>query len=125
MRISVISFGFKFGIPQELDLLVDVRFIPNPYSVPELKDLDGRDQRVQDYIKRCPETVGFVDRFLSFLEFLLPLYQKQEKTDLTVGIGCTGGHHRSVAVAEEMFRRLKRSNPDITLCHRDVHLSDP
>lgn len=125
MRISVISFGFKFGIPRELDLLVDVRFIPNPYCVPDLRDLDGTDQRVQDYIKRWPETVEFMDRFLSFLEFLLPLYKKQGKADLTVGIGCTGGHHRSVAVAEEIFRRLKRSNSDITLDHRDVNLSAP
>jgi UPF0042 nucleotide-binding protein len=122
MKIGVISFGYKFGIPLESDILIDTRFIPNPYFVPEMKKLDGRDDRVKSFIKQWPETRDFVTRYLSLLDFLIPLYEREGKAYLTVAVGCTGGKHRSVAIAEEINTHLEMLKRDITVRHRDVDI---
>ena len=123
MRIGLVSFGFKYGVPLEADLLIDVRFVPNPHFVPELKSLDGRDDRVRQFIKKWPETQAFLEKYLALLEFLLPLFEKEGKSYLTIAVGCTGGRHRSVAIATEIFAFLKRGNREITLTHRDIELA--
>jgi RNase adapter protein RapZ len=120
MRISVISFGFKHGIPLDADLLVDVRFIPNPYFVPELKKLDGKDERVGLFIRSQAETQEFYKRFLSLLEYLIPLYEKEGKAYLTIAVGCTGGRHRSVTIGEDILAHVKGLGKEATLTHRDI-----
>ena len=122
MRIRILSFGFKHGLPAEADLLIDVRFIPNPYYVHSLKELDGKDMHVQQFVKKWPETRAFLEKYHSLLEYLIPLYEKEEKACLTLAIGCTGGRHRSVVIAEEIFTLLKDSGREITLTHRDIGL---
>lgn len=120
MRIGLVSFGFKHGAPQESDLVMDVRFIPNPYFIPELKPLDGRDERVRRFILEQPGTLAFLDRYVSLLEYLLPLYEREGKSYLTIAVGCTGGRHRSVTVVEELLSRLGSGRHQITAAHRDV-----
>jgi len=122
MKLSIISFGFKYGIVVDTDLLVDVRFIPNPYYVPELRELDGKDGIVQQFIKKWPQTQEFLDRYLSLLDYLIPFYEKERKTHLTLAVGCTGGRHRSVTIAEEFFAHFKGINREISLTHRDIEL---
>jgi RNase adapter protein RapZ len=123
MRISVLSFGFKYGIPLEADLLMDVRFLPNPYFLPELKKLDGMDERVKNFVNKWPETGEFLDRYQDLLEYLIPMYEKEGKSYLTLAVGCTGGRHRSVTIAEEICRRLRVLNREVTLSHRDIELA--
>lgn len=120
LRIRVLSFGFKYGLPAEADLTMDVRFIPNPYFVADLRDLDGRHRPVRDYVLQWPETREFLERYLALLDFLLPLYEREGKAYLTIAVGCTGGRHRSVTIAQEVFAHLERSDKDITLTHRDA-----
>jgi UPF0042 nucleotide-binding protein len=122
MQMGIISFGFKYGIPLETDLLMDVRFIPNPYFIPELKKLDGRDPSVQKFVGKWPETRVFLEKYYSLLDFLLPLFEKEGKSYLTISVGCTGGRHRSVTIAEEIFDHLKGQNRDLSLTHRDIEL---
>ncbi len=123
MRIGLVSFGFKYGVPLESDLLVDVRFIPNPYFVPELRDLDGLNEHVRDFILKWPETREFINRYGRLLEYLVPFYEKEGKSYLTVAIGCTGGRHRSVTVAAELHRLLEQTGGNVSLSHRDRELS--
>lgn len=123
MRISVLSFGFKYGVPLEADLLIDVRFIPNPYFMPELKKLDGKDDRVQQFVTKWTETREFFKKYFALLEYLLPLYEREGKSYLTIAVGCTGGRHRSVTVAEKIFEHLKEEKRELTLKHRDIELS--
>jgi len=123
MRVQVLSFGHKFGPPREMELLFDVRHLPNPYFVKELKDLPGNDRRVVTYLKSQPEVEETVSRFTDLLAYLLPQYRREGKSYLTVGIGCTGGRHRSVMVANELTSRLRRAGFDAHALHRDV--SDP
>jgi UPF0042 nucleotide-binding protein len=120
MRMAVVSFGFKYGTPSEADLLIDVRFLPNPYFVPELKDLDGRHERVRQFVEKWPETRTFLEKYTSLLDFLLPLYEKEGKSYLTIAIGCTGGRHRSVTIAENIFHHYEALDRDVTLTHRDI-----
>ncbi len=121
MAVEVLSFGFKNGLPPEADLMVDVRFLPNPFYLDELRNLDGRDKAVIDYVMAAPETQGFLKRFIDLLTYLLPLYQKEGKSYLTIAVGCTGGQHRSVAVAGFISEALQSSfNAPITLRHRDI-----
>jgi UPF0042 nucleotide-binding protein len=122
MRIRILSFGFKHGLPLEADLLIDVRFIPNPYFVAALKKLDGREEQVQRFVKQWPETMEFFEKYFSLLEYLLPLYEKEGKPYLTLAVGCTGGRHRSVVIAEEIFAHLKGLGRGVTLTHRDIGL---
>jgi len=122
MKIEVISFGYKFGIPLESDILIDTRFIPNPYFVPRLKNLDGRDEKVKRFIKKWPETQDFMDKYLSLLDFLIPLYEKEGKAYLTVAVGCTGGKHRSVAIAEEINTHIETLDRNTGVKHRDIDI---
>lgn len=120
MRVQVLSFGHKYGGPRDMDLLFDVRHLPNPYFVPELRDLSGHDRRVVEFLNLKPETAETLRRFGDLLDYLLPLYQREGKSYVTVGIGCTGGRHRSVMVANALARHLRRAGFDASAVHRDV-----
>lgn len=120
MRVSIRSFGFKHGTPRDADLLFDVRFLPNPHWVPELKPLRGTDPDVADYVLSNPDAAEFVDRIDQLIDFLLPRYEAEGKSYVSIGIGCTGGHHRSVAIAEELGRRLEKRGVRAAVRHRDV-----
>jgi len=120
MRVQVLSFGHKYGNPGELELLFDVRHLPNPHFVPELKRLSGHDSRVVEYLRAQPEVRETLDRFSELLNYLLPLYKREGKSYVTVGIGCTGGRHRSVMIANLLARRLRQSGFDARATHRDV-----
>ncbi|HTN44115.1 MAG TPA: RNase adapter RapZ [Nitrospiria bacterium] len=119
--ISVISFGYKYGIPYETDLLFDVRFLQNPNFVSELKPLSGEDPSVQEYVFRKPEADRFIELVKSFLAFLVPFYEKEGRPYLTMAIGCTGGRHRSVAMARRLHDDLKAAHYQVVLRHRDVN----
>lgn len=122
LMINVLSFGFKHGIPSDADLVFDVRFLPNPYYIDELKHKTGNDKPVQDYVKSFPACQEFVDKLTDMLAFLIPGYVKEGKYQLVVAIGCTGGQHRSVTIANELYERLKNlgGNFGLKLTHRDV-----
>ncbi|HXQ71750.1 MAG TPA: RNase adapter RapZ [Pyrinomonadaceae bacterium] len=120
MRVQVMSFGHKYGNPGDLELLFDVRHLPNPHFVAELKRLSGHDSRVVKYLRSQPEVQETLKRFTDLLEYLLPLYKREGKSYVTVGIGCTGGRHRSVMVANALARALRRSGFDAHASHRDV-----
>jgi RNase adapter protein RapZ len=118
--ISATSFGFKFGVPHDIDLLFDVRFLANPHFVPELKAKSGTDPAVAAYIEQDPETGRFLKRVGEFLDYLLPLYEKEHKSYLSIGIGCTGGRHRSVYIAERLAHRLQARGYPVRVSHRDA-----
>ena len=120
MSVSLISFGFKYGIPQNVDLLFDVRFLPNPHFVTVLKELDGTHRKVAEYVLRHPETREFIRKIKNLLNFLLPLYAREGKSYLSVGIGCTGGKHRSPAIVEEIARTIKSDFAELNVIHRDI-----
>jgi UPF0042 nucleotide-binding protein len=120
MRVQVLSFGHKYGSPPEMELLFDVRHLPNPFFVPELRHLSGHDRRVVEYLTTKPEVEETVRRFNDLLDYLLPLYKREGKSYVTVGIGCTGGRHRSVMVANALARRLRRTGYEAQAIHRDV-----
>jgi RNase adapter protein RapZ len=120
MRVQVLSFGHKYGNPGDLELLFDVRHLPNPHFVPELKRLSGHDSRVVKYLRSHNEVQETLDRFTSLLAYLLPLYKREGKSYVTVGIGCTGGRHRSVMIANALARSLRRAGFDAHAAHRDV-----
>ena len=110
LSLTVMSFGFKYGAPSNADLVFDVRFLPNPFFVPELKAFTGKDPRVAAFVLERPDTVTFMEKLMDLLEFVVPRYQKEGKTYLTVAIGCTGGKHRSVAIAHALTARLKQTS---------------
>lgn len=120
MLISVISFGYKFGVPHDVDLLFDVRFLANPHFVPELKPKAGDDPAVAAYIESDGETQPFLDELTGFLRYLLPRYDREHKSYLSIGVGCTGGKHRSVYVADQLARRLSAMGYPVRLSHRDA-----
>lgn len=120
MRVQVLSFGHKYGSPANLELLFDVRHLPNPYFVPDLRKLSGHDRRVVKYLRSQPEVEETVKRFTDLLDYLLPLYKREGKAYVTVGIGCTGGRHRSVMVANALAKRLRLTGFDAQAVHRDV-----
>lgn len=124
MRVQVLSFGHKYGNPGDLELLFDVRHLPNPHFVPELKRLSGHDSRVVKYLRSQPEVKETLERFGDLLDYLLPLYKREGKSYVTVGIGCTGGRHRSVMVANALTRRLKSAGFDAHTVHRDLRKSN-
>jgi UPF0042 nucleotide-binding protein len=121
MRVSIRSFGYKHGTPRDADLLLDVRFLPNPYWIPELRDLRGTDEPVAEYVLLDESAKEFVDRVDDLLGFLIPRFEAEGKSYLSVGIGCTGGHHRSVAIAEELGRRLAQHEVKAAVRHRDIN----
>ncbi len=120
MRVEVMSFGHKYGNPGDLELLFDVRHLPNPHFVPDLKPLSGHDPRVVRYLRSQEEVHETLKRFTDLLSYLLPLYKREGKSYVTVGIGCTGGRHRSVMIANELARALRREGFDARATHRDV-----
>jgi UPF0042 nucleotide-binding protein len=120
MRVEVLSFGHRFGTPRDMELLFDVRHLPNPFFVDELRSLTGADRRVVKYLKDQPEVEETLRRFADLLYYLLPQYQREGKSYVTVGIGCTGGRHRSVMVANEVTKRLRRAGFDARAMHRDI-----
>lgn len=120
MRINILSFGFKYGIPSDADLIVDVRFLKNPYFISELRLLSGQSAKVREYVLQNEETRLFLNKYLDLLDFLIPLYQKEGKTYLTIAVGCTGGRHRSVVIAERLLDSIKQPGNDIKIAHRDM-----
>ena len=121
LMINIMSFGFKHGIPQDADLVFDVRFLPNPFYIDELKNKTGLDKEVQDYVMAYPEAHEFLDKLSDMISFLIPNYVKEGKYQLVVAIGCTGGQHRSVTLAGELFNRFRdQGEYGLTLRHRDV-----
>ncbi|HLA13304.1 MAG TPA: RNase adapter RapZ [Pyrinomonadaceae bacterium] len=125
MRVQVLSFGHKYGTPGELELLFDVRHLPNPHFIPELKRLSGHDTRVVKYLRSQPEVQETLTRFSDLLDYLLPLYKREGKSYVTVGIGCTGGRHRSVMIANALKRNLQRAGFNAYVSHRDVRKGKP
>ena len=121
LSVTVLSFGFKYGIPVDADLVFDVRFIPNPFYIPELKPFSGNEKPVRDYVLSQTETIGFLDRLEDMLKFLIPNYIKEGKRQLIIAIGCTGGRHRSVAIANEIYEKLNSQNYKVGIEHRDVN----
>ena len=119
-QLNVVSFGFKHGVPLDVDLLFDVRFLPNPHFVPELKELTGNDRPVVEYLEKSVEVGETVDRFNDLLDYLMPLYQREGKSYITLGIGCTGGKHRSVAMANAISKHLNRKGFHARVTHRDI-----
>ncbi len=120
MKINVQSFGFKYGIPQEADLVVDVRFLANPYFVPKLKNQDGESLAVKEFVLSNPVTRQFLNHYTGLLDYLIPLYGKENKAYLTIGVGCTGGRHRSVAIARSIFQHLDKKGLFPGIIHRDI-----
>lgn len=122
LMVNILSFGFKHGIPADADLVFDVRFLPNPFYIDELKYLTGNDRGVQDYVMGFTEAETFLDKLLDLLQFLIPNYIKEGKYQLVVAIGCTGGRHRSVTLANELYKRLKNRGATygVSLGHRDI-----
>jgi len=118
--VSVVSFGYRFGVPSDAELVFDVRFLPNPNYIPRLKSKTGRDAAVQRFIDSFPQTKDFIHRLREFLLYLLPQYVREGKTYLTIGIGCTGGRHRSVAVAERIAGGLSSEGYKTKVVHRDI-----
>jgi UPF0042 nucleotide-binding protein len=118
--VSCVSFGYKHGVPTDADLLFDVRFLPNPHFVPEFRALSGRHPKVAKYIRSFPQTQEFISRISDLLVYLLPHYVREGKSYLTIGFGCTGGQHRSVMIAEEVAKRLKKAGYVLKVVHRDM-----
>lgn len=120
MTLNLLSFGFKHGIPPQVDLVFDVRFLPNPYFVPEMREKSGRDEEVADYVLSSQHAALLLEHVMSYLTTFRPLYDREGKSYLTVGIGCTGGRHRSVAITEELGRRVAAQHLPVAVKHRDV-----
>lgn len=118
--ISIISFGFKYGTPIDCDLVFDVRFIPNPYYIPSMKKHTGKNDSVREFVLNSIETVTFLDKLNDMLEFLIPNYIKEGKSQLVIGIGCTGGKHRSVAIADALYKELIGKQHRVIIDHRDI-----
>ena len=124
MTVTLLSFGYSFGIPYEADLVMDVRFLPNPYFVEELKRLRGDDPEVAAYVLHCEETKEFLRRVQEFIRFLLPLYERERKTHLTIAVGCTGGRHRSIVIVKQLAEMLRGELAErgafLSVRHRDA-----
>jgi RNase adapter protein RapZ len=120
MLVSVISFGFRYGVPSDADLVFDVRFLPNPHFVPRLRPYTGKDPKVRQYIRSFPQTGGFLRRIESLLAYLIPHYIREGKSYLTIAFGCTGGRHRSVMLAESVKQALEKRGFSAKVVHRDI-----
>ena len=118
LRLNIVSFGYKYGLPVDADLVADCRFLPNPHWVPDLRPLTGRDAAVRDYVLGQPAACAFLDSYLRVLEVSLPGFEREGKRFVTLAVGCTGGKHRSVAIAEKLAARL--TGRDVSVAHRDL-----
>ena len=123
MIVNLLSFGYKFGVPVDADLLIDVRFLPNPYFIQSLKALPGTSAKVKKFVLSHKDTKGFFDRFWPLLDYMIPFYKKEGRSYLTIGIGCTGGRHRSPAIIQEIDTILKKQKLKTTVTHRDLDQS--
>lgn len=121
LQVHVISFGFKYGLPPEADLVVDVRFLTNPFFVPELKALDGEDTEIREFVLKTPDAASLIAKYTDLIDFLLPLYEKEGKTQLNLAVGCTGGRHRSVVMARAFYDHIAARRRRVELIHRDIH----
>jgi len=120
MLVQLVSFGYRYGLPPSADLVLDVRFMENPFYIEALRPLSGSDTAVRDFVLGHPATTAFLDRLMSLLEFALPRYEEEKKARLGIAFGCTGGRHRSVAIADEVARRLRSSwKGEVVVEHRD------
>jgi len=124
LSITLISFGFKYGLPLDADLVFDARWLPNPYYVPALRPASGRDEAVASYVMKAPEAGPFLDRLVDYLQFVLPLHAAEGREQLVVAVGCTGGRHRSVVIVEALARRLRPYGHDLRVIHRDLELNE-
>ena len=122
MKINILSFGFKYGTPHDASLIMDVRFLANPYFVPELKALNGKSPDIKNYVLNNDEARRFLKKYLDLLDYLIPLYEKEGKSYLTIAVGCTGGRHRSVSITEAIFEHIKKPGRQIIITHRDINL---
>ncbi len=120
-QIYLISFGYKYGLPLDSDLVFDTRFLPNPYYLDELRELNGRNRKVRDFVLKSEETRTFLEKLYSFIEYLLPGFIREGKSSLTISVGCTGGRHRSVVIAEALKEHLRKENLDVKIIHRDIY----
>ena len=118
--VNCMSFGFKYGTPSEADIIFDVRCLPNPFYIPELKNFTGLDKNVYDYVMKWDQTKGFLERLISLIEYMLPLYCDEGKSQLMIAIGCTGGMHRSVATAQYLYEYLIKKGYRASVHHRDI-----
>ena len=124
LTVTVVSFGFKHGMPIDADIVDDVRFLPNPYYVEEYRHKSGRVPVVRDYVQNFQVTQTFKEKWFDMIDFLLPNYEREGKSQLVIAVGCTGGMHRSVCMAEEMYRHLKETGVDVSIEHRDLAKND-
>ena len=124
MEVSVFSFGFKHGMPVEADLMIDVRFLPNPFYDPVMRTLTGKDQLVSDFVLNNPTTEKFMDAWQRLLDVAMPGYVAEGKSHLSIAVGCTGGQHRSVAIAEATATYLEKSGYHVSVSHRDLALAN-
>lgn len=121
LRIHIQSFGFQYGVPMDADLMVDVRFLANPYFVPDLKKLSGESRQVRNYVLQNDPARLFLNHYSNLLDFLIPLYEKEGKAYLTIAVGCTGGRHRSVVVARALFEHIQNTGKQVEITHRDIY----
>ncbi len=119
MQINVLSFGYKYGIPYYADLIMDVRFLINPYFIPDLKELDGETNEIRDFVLNHDETRNFLEKYQDLLDYLIPMYEKEGKAYLTIALGCTGGRHRSVTIARTIYEHIRAMGKKVELNHRD------
>ena len=120
-KLTLTSFGYKYGHPLDADIIFDVRFLPNPYWVSELRDRKGTDKQVKDFILKREDTKEFLDQFQGLIDFILPGYIRERRPYLSIGIGCTGGRHRSVVIANELARRFQKAGQPVSVSHRDIN----
>ena len=120
MKIHIISFGFKYGIPGEADLVWDMRFLPNPFFIPDLKNQDGESKEVKEFVLSKEHAKTFLEKYLDLLDYVIPLYRRENKAYLTIAVGCTGGRHRSVAIARQVFEHLNSQKLKPGITHRDI-----
>jgi UPF0042 nucleotide-binding protein len=121
MQVVCVSFGYKYGIPLDSDLVFDTRFLPNPFYVDRLRDRDGRSRSVREFVLGAPETKAFLKELFAFVDRLVPQFVREGKSTLTISVGCTGGKHRSVAIADELKAHLKAGGADTKIYHRDIY----
>ncbi len=121
LQIHVISFGFKYGLPPEADMVMDVRFLLNPFFVPELKDLDGEDANIREFVLETADASALITKYTDLVDFLIPLYKTEGKTQLSIAVGCTGGRHRSVVIARALYDHIAARSHRVELIHRDIH----
>ena len=124
MNVTVVSFGFKHGMPIDADIVEDVRFLPNPFYIEEYRNKSGRVPAVREYVESFPISAIFKEKWFDMIDFLLPNYEREGKSQLVIAVGCTGGMHRSVCMAEALYKHLKETGVDVSIEHRDLYKND-